>query len=220
MKVNEIFYSIQGEGQWAGTPASFIRLSGCNLNCPFCDTQHEQFDHQPISRIISQINKHPNAQLKSPYKHVIITGGEPYIHSLTPELIYILKQAGWFVHVESNGTKSLTLQPEYMPHWMTLSPKLGSRCPYVTVAGANELKFLMDWEGSAPGWTGKSIQAFLNDHCIIPNGQQNPHLFIQPIWADDDPELCQHNMDFCAEWVKKNPQFRLSLQVHKLLDIP
>ena len=70
MRINEIFYSLQGEGNFTGIPAVFIRFSGCNMRCSFCDTKHESFKEMTEEEIISTVNKYPSS-------HVVITGGEP-----------------------------------------------------------------------------------------------------------------------------------------------
>ena len=69
-KINEIFYSIQGEGYFTGTPAVFVRFSGCNLRCPFCDTEHKEGKMLSDDDIIAEINRYPAL-------HVVLTGGEP-----------------------------------------------------------------------------------------------------------------------------------------------
>ena len=70
-KINEIFYSLQGEGFHSGTPAVFVRFSGCNLHCDFCDTQHQQGRMMSMQNIVAEVNKYPDASL------LVLTGGEP-----------------------------------------------------------------------------------------------------------------------------------------------
>ena len=70
MKINEIFYSLQGEGHWTGTPAIFIRFAGCNLRCDFCDTNHESGEEYDTEELIKELSQYPA-------KRVILTGGEP-----------------------------------------------------------------------------------------------------------------------------------------------
>lgn len=97
MRVNEIFYSLQGEGSYAGTPAVFVRLSGCNLKCPFCDTRHESYREYTDREILQEILKY------SPCRFVVITGGEPCLQ-LTGELVNLLHEHNCFVAIETNGT--------------------------------------------------------------------------------------------------------------------
>lgn len=111
-KINEIFYSIQGEGTRAGTANIFIRFSGCNLKCSFCDTEHESFTEMSINDIVNEMKLYP-------CNWVILTGGEPTIHDLKP-LIKRLKKLNYKIAIETNGTNStrfLNLD------WIAVSPK-------------------------------------------------------------------------------------------------
>ena len=112
MKVNEIFYSIQGEGHRVGTPVIFIRLSGCNLSCGYCDTDHSSYTEMDVQQIMVSIKKYR-------CKNVIITGGEPLIQDIEP-LTYQLKLSGYHIALETNGTKHLN---DVEVDWLTLSPK-------------------------------------------------------------------------------------------------
>jgi len=113
MKVNEIFYSVQGEGHYTGTPAVFIRLSGCNLCCSFCDTQHESFTEMSEAEIVAEA-------LAFPARHVVITGGEPTLQ-LNALLTESLHEAGFYIQIETNG--SLPLAEGCEVDWITCSPK-------------------------------------------------------------------------------------------------
>lgn len=98
MKINEIFYSLEGEGQNMGYPTVFIRLSGCNLNCSWCDTEHETYKEMEIREIIDEIKKYNCDTVK-------ITGGEPLIHELRlPLLCRVLRDEGYSIGIETNGT--------------------------------------------------------------------------------------------------------------------
>lgn len=110
-KVNEIFYSLQGEGYFTGTAAVFLRFSGCNLKCGFCDTQHEKYSEMNAGEILKELSTHPS-------RHLIITGGEPSLQ-LDQILVDMLHDAGFFIQVETNGTHPL---PEDID-WVTCSPK-------------------------------------------------------------------------------------------------
>lgn len=111
LRVNEIFYSLQGEGHFTGTPAVFVRLSGCNLRCPFCDTDHHASVGMTYAQVVEQVTAFPS-------RHVAVTGGEPSMQ-LTDGFIDALHAAGCFVQVETNGT--LPLPPSV--DWVTCSPK-------------------------------------------------------------------------------------------------
>ena len=90
-KVNDIFYSLQGEGFWTGTPAVFVRLSGCNLQCPFCDTDHFSGRDLSADEIVEAVKEFPAT-------HVIITGGEPAMQ-LDAALVDAFHRAGLFIHI-------------------------------------------------------------------------------------------------------------------------
>ena len=194
MRVNEIFHSLQGEGYNSGTPAVFIRFSGCNLQCPFCDTQHESGTEMTEQEIVEAV-KHlvPRSSL------VVITGGEPALQ-LTASLVDALHEIGKRVAVETNGTLPLPSNVD----WITLSPKsawLGDEAVPV-LTRADELKVLYD--GSHDPSAFDSITA--------------THRFLQPMDTGDanrTATLMQQAADYCLQ----HPQWRLSLQIHKILNI-
>ncbi len=113
MKVNEIFCSVQGEGYFTGTAAVFIRTSGCNLKCSFCDTKHEEGQEMSVENIVRQ------AQTYQP-RHAVITGGEPSLQPELPQLVDALHKAGFYVQIETNGTHPLPPSID----WVTCSPKV------------------------------------------------------------------------------------------------
>ena len=110
-KINEIFYSLQGEGFHTGTPAVFVRFSGCNLKCSFCDTQHEEGVWMSDEEILAEVGKYPAMT-------VILTGGEPSLW-IDREFVDCLHRMGKYVCIETNGTHSL---PDNID-WVTCSPK-------------------------------------------------------------------------------------------------
>lgn len=147
--VNEIFYSLQGEGYFTGTPAVFVRMSGCNLRCDFCDTDHSASTPMSALAIVAETDGFPA-------RHMVITGGEPSLF-LDDELVYALHSNGWFVQVETNGTRPL---PEGVD-WITCSPKEGGD---VVLNRCDELKVV---------FTGRDVEAVASS--IAAN-----HLFLQP----------------------------------------
>lgn len=193
MRVNEIFYSLQGEGYWTGTPAVFIRFSGCNLKCPFCDTNHQPYVEMTEEEIMDEINKYP-ADL------VVITGGEPALQ-LNNKMVELLHNAEKTVAVETNGTKEL---PKWVD-WVTVSPKE----PYVGKAGkviltsADEVKIVLD----------DKVQ-----HEDPTYGVRADWYFVQPC-DTGDKERNKAIMQQCVEFIKKNPKWRLSLQTQKILNV-
>jgi len=104
LKVNEIFYSIQGESSYAGIPCVFVRLTGCNFRCSYCDTQYAYDEGNPLE-IIDIID-----QIKTYNCHLVeITGGEPLIQKETPDLIFKLLQQNFTVLLETNGSQDISV---------------------------------------------------------------------------------------------------------------
>lgn len=125
-RVNEIFYSLQGEGCFTGTPAVFVRMSGCNRACPFCDTDFRAFTPMTAEDIVTEVEKYPCT-------HVVITGGEPTMQ-VDEELVGLLKEHGKYLQIETNGSLPV---PEGID-WVTCSPK---EPPY-GIDRINELKIV------------------------------------------------------------------------------
>lgn len=190
MKVNEIFYSLQGEGCYSGTPAVFIRLSGCNLRCPFCDTQHESGTEMSEAEIVEVLKQWPT-------RFVVLTGGEPLLQ-ITEKFLYELRH--YFVAVETNGTQPLIEGLD----WITLSPKdewLGERARPV-LDWTDELKVLYD------GANDPSRYDYIRAECRS----------LQPIDTGNmklNAIIRQKAVDYCLQ----HPEWSLSLQIHKILKI-
>ena len=124
MKVNEIFYSLQGEGHYTGTPAVFVRFAGCNLRCWFCDTDFEKGVEMNEDEIVEAV-------LQYPTRYVVITGGEPTLQ-ITASLCDKLHAHGLYLMMETNGTRPL---PEGCQiDWITCSPKPYAACMNLTPA--------------------------------------------------------------------------------------
>jgi len=123
LPVNELFYSLQGEGKLAGMPSFFIRTSGCNLRCWFCDSYHTSWEPThawlDIDTIVDQVSDHEEAE------HVVVTGGEPLIHEETVTLLDRLSAAGYHTTVETNGT----IYRDTAIDLASISPKLASSTP-------------------------------------------------------------------------------------------
>lgn len=129
-RINEIFYSLQGEGAYTGVPMVFVRFAGCNLACPFCDTQHEPYRLMTAAQIRDEISQYP-------CQRVCLTGGEPTLQ-VTAELIAEAFE-GYRVHMETNGTRPIPNGVD----WATVSPKAAQ----VVVEKCQEIKLLFG-EGS------------------------------------------------------------------------
>jgi organic radical activating enzyme len=195
-KVNEIFYSLQGEGYWTGTPIVFVRLSGCNLHCPFCDTDHAAFRTMTADDIIVAVRECGEA-----CRRICLTGGEPSLQA-DGELLAAFHAAGYTVHMETNGTCEV---PEGVD-WVTLSPKdqvAGLKGDgTVVLQKADEVKLVF-----APGVDPSAWDSF----------PAQWH-FLQPCDVSD-PVRNREILRLAIEYVQLHPTWRLSLQTHKFLGI-
>ena len=194
MRVNETFLSLQGEGFFTGTPAFFLRLSGCNLKCPFCDTNHQTYKEMSEDEIVQEASR------EKP-RHIVITGGEPALQ-LTESLVDKLHKAGFFVQVETNGTLPL---PQSID-WVTCSPK----SLHLSIQNIDELKVLYKGEGDNP-------EHFLNSLPKKVSGR-GPRLYLQPLDTGDEMRNRIILRDTIA-YILQHPKWKLSLQTHKLLGI-
>ena len=200
-RVNSIFYSLQGEGRNTGRAAVFVRFAGCNLRCPFCDTEFDTFTEMTAEDILAKISSFL-FPLTSHLPLVVLTGGEPTLQ-VDEAFIDLLHQHGYEVAMESNGTHPA---PKNLD-WLTVSPKTrgewqemrGERLP-------DELKIVFD-EHTDP-------EAFLPS---LPS-HPSPLLFLQPC-DTGNPARNATITKACVEYIKQHPQWRLSLQTHKLIAI-
>ncbi len=125
-RINEIFYSLQGEGPQVGTPYVFVRFAGCNLRCPFCDTDHATASLLSAAQIMEEAAQYP-------VRRVLFTGGEPGLQ-LDANLLELF--TGWYTAVETNGTQAMPLD---WFNWITCSPKDAS----VILTHVNELRYAL-----------------------------------------------------------------------------
>lgn len=156
MKINEIFYSLQGEGRNTGRAAVFVRFSGCNLKCPFCDTLFSSYREMSNDDIVEAIKQYP-ARL------VILTGGEPTLQVDKP-LVDLLHASGYEIAMESNGTR----QPVDGIDWFTCSPK-----EHVAVTRCNELKCLFDGNADNVSDHGITADYYYLQPCDVGDAARN-----------------------------------------------
>ena len=194
--VMEHFYTLQGEGYYAGQAAYFIRLGGCDIGCVWCDVKeswdaslHPKMD---IETMLQQVKAYTG-------KIVVITGGEPTMHDLQP-ITSALKNAGLRSHIETAATNPLTGDWD----WVTLSPKKFKPPLNENLQKANELKIII-FNKSDFVWAEK-YAAQVNEKC---------KLYLQPEWGK------RHAITpLIIDYIGKNPQWQLSLQTHKYINIP
>lgn len=192
MKINEIFYSLQGEGRWTGTPAIFIRFSGCNLRCCFCDTKFDDYKILSVDEIIEAIADYPA-------NHVVLTGGEPTLQ-ITRTLIERLHDAGYYVQIETNGTVMLKNGLETLIDWITCSPKYAD----VRIQRFDELKVV---------YQRQDMSQYLH---LKPTFQDC--LYLQPCDCGNEA-LNIENVKDTIKYIKSHPEWKLSLQTHKILNV-
>lgn len=193
-RINEIFYSLQGEGFHSGIPSVFVRFSGCNLRCSFCDTQHQTGSMMELSAIAEAVNQYPVAQW------IILTGGEPSLF-IDEEFVVKLKEAtGKKIAIETNGTHPL---PSHLD-WVTLSPKSGfeggDTAPCI-LTHCDELKVV---------YCHQDLSQYQNI--------TTKNRFLQPCYCENAEEN-RANLEACIKAVLQHPGWRLSLQMHRLIGI-
>lgn len=165
MKINEIFYSLQGEGQHTGCPAVFVRFAGCNLRCSFCDTDFISYTEMTEEEILKEVLRYPTPM-------VILTGGEPTLQ-LTTSLLQLLADNGRQVHIETNGTNAL---PEGPLAWVTCSPK---NAP-VHIQRIDELKVVYEGQDMSP-YEKIYAKVYSLQPCDTGNTEKNRELVAQTI---------------------------------------
>ena len=194
-RINEIFYSLQGEGFHAGTPAVFVRFSGCNLRCAFCDTQHQAGETMSLQEIVDEVNKYPQAP-----SLLVLTGGEPSLFIDEAYVAELKQKTHKTIAIETNGTRLLPSNLD----WVTLSPKTafdGGDAEPCVLKHCDELKVV---------YLGQDLTQY--------EGIEAQHRFLQPCFCEDEKQR-QANMKACVEAVMQNPGWRLSLQIHRVLSI-
>ena len=166
-RINEIFYSLQGEGFWSGTPIIFIRFSGCNLQCDFCDTAHHTYAEMSDEAIIETIKKFPA-------RRVCLTGGEPSLQ-IDSDLIDLLHRNGYLIHIETNGTRALPAGID----WITLSPKT----PTVALDHADELKIVFTGEAVEPWLAFDTTHRYLQPCSCRNTAEVVQYILDHPVWS-------------------------------------
>jgi len=194
--VMELFYSLQGEGYHQGKAAFFIRLAGCDVGCVWCDVKDswDASKHPVLSveEIVAAAAAHPS-------RIAIVTGGEPLLHQLDP-LTTALRAAGFQTHIETSGSSPMSGSWD----WVCLSPKKFKAPLAEAVTAADELKVVVfnksdfDWANS-----------FVNDLAA------DCKKYLQPEWEKSDAMT-----PLVIEYIKQNPSWELSAQLHKYIQVP
>ncbi len=192
----ESFYSLQGEGYHSGKPAYFIRLAGCDVGCHWCDVKESwEADQYPVIEVDTLVNQ----AVASKCSLAVVTGGEPLMHNLEA-LCRRLQEKGLKTHLETSGCYQLTGQWD----WICFSPKKFKKPLEEIYAEADELKVVI-YHSSDFQWAEEHADK-VGKQC---------RLFLQPEWS----KASKMN-PLIIDYVKKHPQWQVSLQIHKFLEIP
>lgn len=197
LPVMEHFYTLQGEGFYQGQAAYFVRLGGCDVGCTWCDVK-ESWDasihpKHSIEEITTWITS-------TPTKLVVITGGEPTMHDMT-DLTQALVDKNIKTNIETSGTHPLT----GIWNWICFSPKRFKKPLDEYYEKADELKVVINHVNDLR-WAQSHADKIINEKC---------KLYLQPEW--DNRDLVTPAI---IEYIKANPQWQLSLQTHKYINIP
>jgi organic radical activating enzyme len=192
----ELFYSLQGEGYHQGKAAFFIRLAGCDVGCVWCDVK-DSWDASKhpvltVEEIVAAATAHPS-------RIAIVTGGEPLLHQLDP-LTTALRAAGFQTHIETSGSSPMSGSWD----WVCLSPKKFKAPLAESIKAADELKVVV-FNKSDFDWANSFVND-VNTDC---------KKYLQPEWEKSDAMT-----PFVIEYIKSNPSWELSAQLHKYIQVP
>ena len=202
MKINEIFYSIQGEGAWTGLPNILIRTTGCNLRCSFCDTKYayNKGREMTLNEIIKKIKQYP-------CKYVCITGGEPLLQKDIIYLIDELLKKGYKISIETNGSLSI----EKLVDKKSLMISLDIKCPSSNMYENNYLEninFLK--KGDQIKFVIKNKKDYEYAKGILEKYKPLCTVFFQPVWGK--------NPKILTKWIINDGlNVKLGLQIHKII---
>lgn len=228
LPVAEMFESIQGEGQWVGTPMLFIRLAGCNVGKPAkalkmdpfpilytgleamacvtydgrifpCDTDYSLKEKVPIKDVVQRL-------IQTKLQHVCVTGGEPFLHPYQLQTLWVeLERLGVMMHVETSGTlKPKIFEFPDVGFWITCAPKLSALSEMIE--WADELKLLVDQD--------------FDIYRLTPEMRAHPNVFLCPVNSVEiDQGQNIPNVRKCLELLKAHPNWRLSVQLHKFFGL-
>lgn len=218
LAVNSVFHTIQGEGPFAGSPAIFVRLAGCNLQCPLCDTEYTNRTELRVEEIEQRIRGAvtPNHTLPN---LIVLTGGEPFRQPIT-KLVYHLLMRGFRVQIETNGTLFRPLPYGVDTLTIVCSPKAGKLnrelAPHI-----DAFKYVATREsliGSDDGLPMHALEHPNGKGLVRPPTSFQGVVYLQPVDeqnpADNEANL-QAVVNSCMKY-----GYRLCIQIHKLIGVP
>lgn len=197
IRVNEVYYSLQGEGARAGEATIFIRLQGCDLACSFCDTEFESGQEMDLNELYKVVKKYPG-------RWITWTGGEPMLQ-LTEEIVKFFRLGGYKQSLETNGNHSIPFHVD----WLVISPKVAEHVVKSNIKKSHtcyqelvdELRY--PWHSGKLGVPVPEIEA--------------RYYYLSPLF--DGYQTNKENIRHCLELCKKHPRWRLSVQGHKIWNI-
>lgn len=190
LRVNEIFYSLQGEGFRAGHPSIFIRLSGCDMACGFCDTEFESGKDMTLAEIEEYISRWP-------CKWIVWTGGEPMLQ-MTQPIAKWFSDRGFKQAIESNGNHPIPMEI----NWRVVSPKVAEHVVAKNFPhGVSELRYVRH----------------AGQMAVPKPGTTATHYYLSPMFDGARPN--KENVAHCIRLCLENPTWKLSLQTHKIVGV-
>lgn len=200
LHINDLFFTVQGEGKHAGRRALFVRMPYCNLSCSWCDTSFNSYQKVSEADFIQYATKER-------CKFAVVTGGEPLLHKHTKRVVTILKGLGYEVSCESNGT--VETETYSMFDWVTISPKRQAQeknLPAYFISNAalkyaHEFKYVVDKE--------------FDFDILLRHYDTNSRLSLSPEYSE-----FKQNLDKIILYQKENPGWLISLQTHKWMQVP
>jgi len=212
-QVNEIFYTLQGEGRYSGRPAVFLRFSGCNLTCSMethgfdCDTEFASGRKMTAAEIVEEMKSVLPEGVKitsSDPMLLVVTGGEPLLQFKGEILKELDDRLEWFIAIETNGTLKLTEEQASVISYATCSPKVAEHAvKFEFGLHEGELRYV---RSKGQGIPRPSMET-----------GYRVNRYISPAFLGDQPD--PEAVAWCIELVKENPTWNLSLQTHKLINI-
>lgn len=198
LQINDLFWTLQGEGRWTGRRALFVRMPFCNYDCPWCDTEYDSFKKWSEEEFLAFARQEPS-------RFAVLTGGEPLAHKDLPRIIALLKKEGFFIACETNGSFPA---PDGID-FITVSPKRFTKKKFpeffideTVKQKASEFKYVVDDDFDF---------ALLEKHAP----QEGVTYSLSPEFSKMKP-----NIEKIVGYIQKNPQWKLNLQTHKWIDIP
>ena len=199
IQINDLFWTLQGEGHFSGRRALFIRLPFCNYHCPWCDTEFNSFKKYSEQQLINFIEKEPS-------RFAVLTGGEPLIHKDLPKILELLKKKKFFIACETNGSFPVPKEIDFV----TTSPKKYSGSSF------EEYYIHPQVQDRTNEWK------YVVDECFDFDKLKRHEPFKKKVYYSLSPEFTQmkKNTNTIIDFIKSNPRWQLSLQTHKWIGIP